>query len=199
MRELHDKYFKLAKKEGKLARSYYKLQEIDRREKIFDKNVHSSIDLGASPGSWLEYALEKTAGSAVICAVDIKLIAPKFKGKVQFKLADIRDVPVCAFAAVAEKFDVVLSDMAPSTSGVRVIDQARSLELCETAATFALANLRPGGKFVCKIFEGPEVASFRKGLQKHFAEVKLFKPDASRDESFEIYVIGLGFKPESRN
>lgn len=193
MRELHDKYFKLAKKEGKLARSYYKLQEIDRKEKIFDKDVKSSIDLGASPGSWLEYALEKTAGRAKICAVDIKLIAKKFKGVVDFKLADIREVPTDAFAAVTDKFDVVLSDMAPSTSGVRLIDQARSLELCETAATFALKNLREGGKFVCKIFEGPETGTFRKSLQAHFSTVKLLKPDASRDESFEIYVIGLGF------
>lgn len=193
MRELHDKYFKLAKKEGRLARSYYKLQEIDRRERIFAPGVRASIDLGAAPGSWLEYALEKTAGRAAICAVDVKPIARKFKGLVEFKLADIREVAPDAFAAVADKFDVVLSDMAPSTSGVRLIDQARSLELCATAAAFAARNLRPGGRFVCKIFEGPETRSFRQGLRAHFSEVKLFKPDASRDESFEIYVIGHGF------
>lgn len=193
MREIHDKYFKLAKKEGKLARSYYKLQEIDRRERIFAPDVRGVVDLGASPGSWLEYALEKTAGRAALCAVDLKPIARKFKGVVEFKLADVREVTPDAFAAVVDRFDVVLSDMAPSTSGVRLIDQARSLELCETAAAFAVHNLRPGGHFVCKIFEGPETASFRRGLQERFSTVKLFKPDASRDESFEIYVIGHGF------
>jgi 23S rRNA (uridine2552-2'-O)-methyltransferase len=197
MREIHDKYFRLAKAENKLARSYYKLAEIDRREKLLTPATRAVIDFGAAPGSWLEYIVERVHAGAVIAAVDLKLIAKKFKPRVKFHLGDARELPIDAFRAVAEKFDVVLSDLAPNTSGVRVVDHARSVELCECAAAFALANLRDGGHFVAKIFTGAETANFIQSLRPRFAEVKTFKPDACRDESFETYVIAKNFLPSS--
>ena len=195
MREIHDKYFKKAKREGRLARSFYKLEEIDRRAKLL-KTGSRVIDIGACPGSWLEYILEKVGEEGKVCAVDLNVIAKKFKGKVEFKKLNIRDVTPDMFGV--KNFDVVLSDMAPKTSGIRLTDQARSLELCEVAAKFALNTLVRGGHFVCKIFEGPEVQNFRAGLREHFGAIRMIKPDASRDESMETYIVctKFGCEPE---
>lgn len=197
MRELHDKYFRLAKREGKLARSYYKLQEIDRRAKLFKPGMRV-IDIGACPGSWLEYILETVGDNGKICAVDLNVIAKKFKGTVEFKKMDIREVTPDMFGV--SQFDVVVSDMAPKTSGIKLTDQARSLELCEVAAKFALDTLVKGGHFVCKIFEGPEVQNFRESLREHFGAIRMIKPDASRDESMETYVVctKFGCEPEDK-
>ncbi|GHT09007.1 hypothetical protein FACS1894139_19140 [Planctomycetales bacterium] len=149
--------------------------------------------VGAAPGSWLEYVLEQPA-SRVVCAADLKVIAKKFKPSVHFIQRDINDLPLDAFAPFCDKFDLVLSDMAPNTTGVKIVDQARSLELCEVAARFAAQNLRAGGAFVAKIFAGEATPDFVARLRTHFAEVKTYKPDASRDESFEFYVIGKDFQ-----
>ena len=197
MREIHDKYFKKAKREGRLARSFYKLEELDRRAKLI-KAGNRIIDLGACPGSWLEYILEKVGGNGKVCAVDLNVINKKFKGKVEFKKIDIRDVTPDMFGV--KNFDVVVSDMAPKTSGIKLVDQARSLELCEIAAKFAIETLVKGGNFVCKIFESPEVQPFRESLRDKFAAIRMIKPDACRDESLEVYVVctGFGLEPEDK-
>lgn len=195
MRELHDKYFRLAKREGKLARSYYKLEEIDRRCRII-KPGQRIVDLGACPGSWLEYVMEKTKDNGKFCAVDLNPIDKKFKGKVTFHKGDMREMMPSQFAEVSEHFDVVLSDMAPNTSGIRLVDQARSLELCEVAAEFALKMLEKGGSFVCKIFDSPDVNAFREKLRPHFGAMRTIKPDASRDESTETYIVCTRFGQE---
>ncbi len=193
MRKLHDRYFKQAKREGKLARSVYKLEELDRRERLFRKGDRV-LDLGASPGSWLEYILEAIGPDGVACAVDLKPIHKKFKGRAHFLLQDIRTLEGNEFAdAAPEGFDVVASDMAPNTSGIRLVDQARSLELCECALDLARRVLRRKGNFACKIFYGPETENFRVAVAKFFRTAKIRKPDACRDESIETYVLGLGF------
>ncbi len=197
MREIHDKYFKKAKREGRLARSFYKLEELDRRAKLI-KPGNRVIDLGACPGSWLEYILEKVGDNGKVCAVDLNVINKKFKGQVEFKKLDIREVTPDMFGVA--NFDVVLSDMAPKTSGIKSVDQARSLELCEVAADFALATLVQGGNFACKIFDSPEVQPFRERLRSEFATTRMIKPDACRDESLELYVVctGFGLEPEEK-
>lgn len=192
MRQLHDRYFRQAKREGKLARSVYKLDEIDRRRRLLKAGA-KVLDLGACPGSWLEYILTAIGPEGVACAVDLKPIHKKFKGRAHFVKGDIATLPKDTFAAVAERFDVVVSDMAPNTSGIRVMDQARSLELCEMAFAWAQATLTRGGAFVCKIFDGPETTAFRKRMDGEFREVWMMKPDACRDESFEFYLIGKGY------
>ncbi len=196
MRELHDRYFRLAKREGHLARSYYKLQELDGRFRILKPGMRV-LDLGAAPGSWLEYAQEKVGARGVLCAVDLKVIDKRFKGRVQFRKADIREVPPDAFADSATQFDAVLSDMAPKTSGVRLADQGRSMELTETAWALARQVLAPGGAFVCKVFESPELPAFRKELAGRFRSVRQRKPEASRNESMETYLVALGFGEET--
>lgn len=193
--QIHDKYFKLAKREGKLARSYYKLREIDRKYKVI-KPRNRVLDLGACPGSWLEYILEKIGDKGIACALDLNVINKKFKDTVHFKLMDVRDLTLDTFSEHVRRFHVVVSDMAPKTSGIKLTDQARSLELCEMAVEYAMKVLAKKGNFVCKIFDSPEVKPFRESLREHFREVRTLKPDASRDESTETYIICLGYLEE---
>ncbi|MCL2000023.1 MAG: RlmE family RNA methyltransferase [Planctomycetes bacterium] len=193
MRKLHDPFFKQAKREGRLARSVYKLEELDRREKLFRKGGRV-LDLGASPGSWLDYILEAIGPEGAACAVDLKPIHKKFHDRVHFLMRDARTLSGNEFAAVApEGFDAVVSDMAPNTSGIKLVDQARSLELCECALLLAGRLLKRGGNFICKIFYGPKTEIFRTEAATQFKTVKIRKPGASRSESIEMYVVGLEF------
>lgn len=193
MKKLHDKYFKQAKREGKLARSVYKLEELNRRDRLIKKG-DAVLDLGAAPGSWLEYILETVGTGGTACAVDLKPIHKKFKGRASFKMMNVLEMRGDEFAREApDGFETVVSDMAPNTSGIRIVDQTRSLELCEKVLALAMRLLKPGGNFVCKIFYGPDTEHFKKVVGGYFREAKIRKPDACRNESIEHYVIGLGF------
>ncbi|MDR1612207.1 MAG: RlmE family RNA methyltransferase [Planctomycetota bacterium] len=194
MKKLHDRFFKQAKREGKLARSVYKLEELDRRERLLRKG-DNVLDLGASPGSWLECIVEKIGPGGMACAVDLKLIHKKFKGKAHFKKMNVLEMRGDEFPEAAGGFDVVLSDMAPNTSGIKLVDQVRSLKLCEKVAELAGKMLKPGGNMVCKMLYGPETEQFRTRLAGRYAVVKIRKPCASRVESAETYIVALGFKP----
>lgn len=193
MRKLHDKFFKQAKREGKLARSVYKLEELNKKDRIIKKG-YTVLDLGASPGSWLEYILEAVGPGGVACAVDLKPIHKKFKGRATFKMMNVLEMIGDEFIREAPAgFDAVVSDMAPNTSGIRIVDQARSLELCEMVLRLAMKMLKKDGNFVCKIFYGGETENFKKTVGQYFQEAKIRKPEACRDESIEHYVLGLGF------
>ncbi|MDR0361796.1 MAG: RlmE family RNA methyltransferase [Planctomycetota bacterium] len=197
MKKLHDKFFKQAKREGKLARSVYKLEELDRRERLL-KRGDVVLDLGASPGSWLEYIIERIGSGGIAYAVDLKPINKKFKSRVYFKKMNVLEMKGDEFPEIVDGFDVVLSDMAPNTSGIKIVDQARSLELCEKAVEIAKRILKSGGCMVCKILYGPDTEHFRASLAKDYDTVKIRKPDASRDESTETYVLALGFIPPEK-
>ncbi len=194
MRKLHDRFFKQAKREGKLARSVYKLEELNRRDRLLRKG-DAVLDLGASPGSWLEYILETVGPSGVACAVDVKPIHKKFKGRAAFKMMSVLDMTGGEFIREAPLgFNAVVSDMAPNTSGIKLVDQARSLELCESVLALARQVLRKDGNFVCKIFYGGESENFKKAVAACFREAKIRKPEACRDESIEHYVVGIGYR-----
>ena len=193
MRTLHDRFFKQAKREGKLARSVYKLEELNRRDALFKKG-DAVLDLGAAPGSWLEYILETVGADGIACAVDRRPIHKKFKGRASFKLLDVLEMTGEEFSGEArEGFDAIVSDMAPNTSGIRIVDQAKSLELCEKVLDLAGRMLKKNGNFACKIFYGPDTEHFRAAAGKRFKTAKIRKPEACRNESIEHYVIGLGF------
>lgn len=193
MRKLHDRYFKQAKREGRLARSVYKLEELNAKDKLI-KRGDRVLDLGASPGSWLEYILETIGPDGVACAVDLKVIHKKFKGRASFKLMNVLEMTGEEFLREApDGFDAIVSDMAPNTSGIRLVDQARSLELCERVLDLSGKMLKKGGNFACKIFYGPDTEAFRATVGGRFKEAKIRKPDACRDESIEHYVVGLGY------
>ena len=195
MKKYRDHYFLKAKQENYPARSVYKLQEIDKRFTLF-KPGQKVLDLGAAPGSWTLWAAQKVGVSGRVLGVDLQDTRQAFPANACFLRQDVfSDDPALLEAMEGlAPFDVVLSDMAPSTTGIKFTDQVRSLELCERARDLALRWLAPGGSFVAKIFEGPDVKAYTDGLRPLFETVKGFKPKSSRSESKETFVVGLGFR-----
>jgi len=195
MKQYQDKYFKRAKKENYAARSVYKLKEMDQRFSLF-KPGQTVLDLGAAPGSWTQFAGERVGKTGRVLGVDIQETRHTFAENITFLQADVfSDSPeLLAAMEPLAPFDLVISDMAPKTTGIKFADQANSLELCERAFEVAQKHLKPGGHFVVKIFEGGETKEYRESLRPHFDKVKNFKPYSSRSESKEIFVVALGFK-----
>jgi 23S rRNA (uridine2552-2'-O)-methyltransferase len=190
-----DYFFKKAKAENYAARSVFKIQEIDERYRIF-KPSHKVLDLGAAPGSWSQYASKKVGTNGRVLGIDIQPIKITLPNAV-FLTADMRKLDlaeVMTANGIEPPFDVVLSDMAPKTTGIRVTDQTRSLELCELALETAKKYLRPRGTFVCKLFHSEEFENFRRILRMCFSKVEVLRPKSTRKESKEIFFIGLQFK-----
>lgn len=194
MKQYRDHYFKKAKKENYPARSVYKLQEINKRFDILRKG-QKVLDLGAAPGSWTLFAAKKVSDEGHVLGVDIQSTETEFPSNVTFLQADVfEDSPELLGAMEPHlPFDLIISDMAPKTTGIKFTDQARSVELCERARDLLPKRLKKGGNFVVKIFEGPDIKEYRDSLNAIFSKVKTFKPKSSRAESKEIFVVGLGF------
>lgn len=193
MKTYRDHYFKQAKKDNYPARSVYKLKEIQDKLGIL-KPGQRVLDLGASPGSWSLRAAEILGPSGRVLAVDLQPAGAAFPETVTFLQEDVF-TPGPALAKALDAmgpFDVVLSDMAPNTTGHKFTDQARSQDLCDEALRVALARLKKGGALVLKIFQGPDTKGFTDALRRHFATVKIVKPKSSRPESKEIFIVGLG-------
>ena len=191
-----DHYFKKAKKENFAARSVFKLEEIDQRLRIV-KSGQNVLDLGASPGSWSQYCSKKIGSNGRILGIDLTQIQIKLRNAV-FVQADLRDANLQTIFqenGFDGPFDLVLSDMAPKTTGIRFTDQARSMELCELALDVARKFLKPGGHFVCKLFHSDEFAKLRDEIKKDFEKFEAIKPDSTRKISKEIFLIGIRKKP----
>jgi 23S rRNA (uridine2552-2'-O)-methyltransferase len=192
-----DVYVKRAKQEGFRSRSVYKLMEINQRYKIIKPSM-LVVDLGAAPGGWSEYVVQIIGQKGKIFALDILPMRP-IRG-VEFILGDFTQGEVVASLRNHlgdQKIDVVLSDMAPNMSGVKVADQMRSMDLAEKALNFSLMVLKSGGTFVIKMFHGAGFEDFLKDLGRNFAEVKVVKPEASRTRSSEVFLLARNFKPKS--
>ena len=190
-RQINDPYVRQAQAEGKRSRAAYKIIQIDERYKIFNLG-DSVLDLGAAPGSWTEVALERAGG--FILAVDI-LDMDSIKKAVILK-ADLQEeesVELIKKLSV-DKFDIVLSDMAASTTGHKSTDHIRTQALAELAALYAVDFLKKGGTFCAKVFQGGTHGDLLLELKKNFKTIKHYKPDASRKGSPETYVIAKGFQ-----
>lgn len=190
-----DRFFLKAKKENFAARSVYKLQEIDTKYRIF-RNGQVCLDLGCSPGSWSQYASQKVGERGRVLGVDLQPVTVSLPNAV-FIEADLRDLKledVFREHGFEPPFDVVISDMAPKTTGIKFTDQARSMELCELALQTASRFLKPGGAFVCKFFESGDFAALRKQFQNVFRKVEFVKPESTRSMSKEIFFVGLDKK-----
>lgn len=185
-----DFYAKKAKKEDYPARSIYKLEEIQAKYRILEKNDRV-LDLGCFPGSWLIYASKVVGPGGRVIGVDIKEIEIDLPGNTKALQADVLTAGASFFSQLGTLFDVVISDMAPSTTGRKDVDAARSFALCEAALAIAMECLKPGGHFVCKIFQGPDFKSFSESVKSTFAKLRIYKPRACRKESKEIYIIGM--------
>ncbi len=186
-----DRYGQRASDEGYAARSVFKLQEIDRRARLL-RPGQRVVDLGCYPGSWSRYALDRVGASGVVVGVDFQ--APALSGAIWLDRSVFEVSAEALIEALGGPADVVLSDMAQRTTGSRHADHYNQLELARRALEIALATLRPGGSFVCKVFEGGEAADFQRETKVHFGTVKRYRPDAVRKVSREWFLVGTGFR-----
>jgi 23S rRNA (uridine2552-2'-O)-methyltransferase len=189
----HDRFHQKAKKEGFLARAVYKLQELDDKFGLF-KPGQRVLDLGCAPGSWLQYARGRVGERGVLVGLDRAPLRGDVAGA-RIVVGDVLTIDPKELLGELPAFDVVLSDMAPDTSGIRNLDQTRSEALFERALEIATGVLAPGGNFVGKLFQGPDFKKLIEAVRARFEVAKSAKPDSSRQISIEQYVIGKGFKP----
>jgi 23S rRNA (uridine2552-2'-O)-methyltransferase len=190
-----DHYSERAKKERYPARSVYKLKEAQKKYRLIRKGDRV-LDLGCSPGSWLLYAAELTGNRGEVLGIDQNAVTISMPAQVKTFTADILtiDGPWIENATLGNHFNVVLSDMAPATTGNKAVDSARSYRLCEAALNIAQMVLVPGGSFFCKIFQGEEFKRFSDSVRSRFKGHKIFKPQSSRKQSKEIFILGMGFR-----
>lgn len=188
----HDRFHQKAKKQGFLARAVFKLEEIDQQFKIF-KPGQRVLDLGCAPGSWLQYARGRVLDKGVLVGLDRGPLRGDVAGA-RIVVGDVMTIDVEELLGELPAFDVVLSDMAPDTSGIRSLDQARSEALFERALEIATLTLAPGGNFVGKLFQGPDFKKLTETVRGKFEVGKTAKPASSRQISIEQYVIGKGFR-----
>ncbi|WP_247730707.1 23S rRNA (uridine(2552)-2'-O)-methyltransferase [Halovivax limisalsi] len=206
-----DEYYNRAKQEGYRARSAYKLQQLDDLEDLIERG-DTVVDLGAAPGGWLQVAAERVGPNGTVIGADFQRIRA-FDDEIDDRIETVRgdvteaktldrirrvatggdgDAGDSDGAADARPVDVVLSDMAPNMTGEYSLDQARSLHLARTASEIALELLGPGGNLAAKVFEGPDVDDFRTDLENEFQYVRATVPEATRSESSELYLLGIG-------
>jgi 23S rRNA (uridine2552-2'-O)-methyltransferase len=190
-RQLNDPYVAAARQQGWRSRAAFKLIELDDRFHLIARGARV-IDLGAAPGGWTQVVLWR--GAAQVVGVDLLAIDP-ISGAVLIQ-GDFTapEMPARLAAALGGKPDLVLSDMAPNTTGHTDTDHLRIMALAEAALEFALEVLAPGGTFVAKVFQGGTERTLLDRLKRSFASVRHAKPPASRKESSELYVVAMGFR-----
>ncbi|MDC7235941.1 MAG: RlmE family RNA methyltransferase [Spirochaetales bacterium] len=194
-----DFYTQKAKKEGYMARSVYKLEEIQNKTKLI-KSGDRVLDVGASPGSWTQYCLRLLKGKGMVVGADLKPLGQfKARGELHFIQGDVFSDAVRDDLAQWGPFDVIVSDAAPSTTGNRLMDTRRSYDLVEQILDFSLLWLKPGGNFTVKVFQGGDETEISDRMKQEFDQVKKLKPKAVRKESFEYYLIGLGRKEQPQD
>jgi 23S rRNA (uridine2552-2'-O)-methyltransferase len=185
-----DHYARQARDEKWLARSVFKLQEIDKKYQLMGKGDRV-LDLGCYPGSWSQYGIRRVGSKGEVVGIDIKrpdrLSSPIFK----FIQEDVLTVEDERLLEEVGPRDVVMSDLAPQTTGIRLTDESRSLSLARRAAEIALLLLKKKGRFLCKVFEGEDFKEFQSGILTHFTKMNVFRPKATRKRSREVYVVGL--------
>ena len=187
---INDAFVKQARKEGYRSRAAYKLLEINQRNRLLKPGM-TVVDLGATPGSWAQVITQKLGGNGKVIALDLLEMAP-LKG-VTFIQGDFREEKtLLELEKTLENrpLDLVISDMSPNVSGIKISDQARSIYLAELALAFAVERLNPGGSFLVKVFQGRDFDQFLLSMRLAFNRVLIRKPKASRDRSKELYLLG---------
>ncbi len=193
-RHVKDEFVKRARKEGARSRAAYKLEEIDRRDHLLRPGM-TVVDLGAAPGGWTQYVQGRVGASGRVIALDILPMEPV--DGVEFIEGDFTEQPVLDSLIQhlrGQLPDLVISDMAPNISGVIAVDQAKSMGLAELALDFVHKTLKPGGAMLVKTFQGEGFNEFYAQMRRNFEKIVTRKPQASRSESREIYLLGKGFK-----
>jgi len=193
--KVKDHYFNKAKSENFMARSVYKLEEIDEKYKILKPGMQV-VDFGYHPGSWIQYTSRVIGDSGLVVGIDIRDLNKKLAGikNVRVYEKDIFDIHDLKQLDVDKKFDVVLSDMAPNTTGIKSLDQDRSLNLVESVFGLLPQFLAEGGNFVIKVFDSQNAQNYLKEQKNLFKEFHYLKPKSTRSVSKEFFVIGKNFK-----
>jgi 23S rRNA (uridine2552-2'-O)-methyltransferase len=197
VRKINDYYAKKAKKEKYPARSIYKLEEVQRKYK-FLRRGDSVLDLGCSPGSWSLYASEVVGSDGVVVGVDLQEtdLSPRPGGAPIFWLQ--QDIMEPELIPLVRKFrpafKALISDLAPKTTGNRWSDSQKSLRLVRHTLKLAETLLLPGGHYIVKVFQGEDFPEFVQEMKQRFAMVKVVKPQSSRVESREIFVLGMQYR-----
>ncbi len=191
---VNDPFVQQAKLHGYRARSAYKLLEIDAKDKLLKPGMRV-VDLGSTPGGWSQVAAQKIGASGHVFALD--LLEMVGLPNVSFILGDFTEDAVLAELMAqlgGQSVDLVISDMAPNISGIPLADQAKSYYLAELALDFAVKHLKPGGCFLVKVFQGGDFEPYVKTLRASFQQVQMRKPEASRGQSKEVYLLGKGLQ-----
>ena len=186
-----DRFTQKAKADGFSARSVFKLEEIDRRFQLVP-SAGRVLDLGCAPGSWSQYVARKGRGHETLVGLDIQEVGSYPGTFVQRSILDTS--PEELGALLGGPADLVLSDMAPHTTGNRLTDHVAQLELAQMALRCATTILRPGGNFVVKVFDGEDAHAYVLDVRKHFARARRVKPKATRENSVEFFLLGMGFQ-----
>ncbi len=194
-RRHQDRYAHRAKREGYAARSVYKLQEIDEKLHLLRRGARV-LDLGAYPGSWTAYAAEKVQREGKVRGYDLQPFKGALPPHAEILRADVFELTVEELGG-PRSWDIVMSDMAPATSGHRFTDQTRSEALVLRALELAVQVLAPRGSFVAKIFQGGDFQVVKGAIAEHFDKVRVIRPQATRRESIEIFLCGSGFREPS--
>ncbi|MDP1606367.1 MAG: SAM-dependent methyltransferase [Rhodocyclaceae bacterium] len=186
---VHDHYVQQAKKEGWRSRAVFKLKEIDEKDHLLKPGM-TVVDLGATPGSWSQYAIKRIQPGGYLVALDLLAMEPM--PGVDFIQGDFREDAVLEqlkSALAGRQVDLVLSDMAPNMTGIAATDGAQVMLLAELTLDFAREHLKPGGALLVKVFQGAGFMELRKALREGFATLTTRKPAASRDRSAELYLL----------
>ena len=193
-RQERDPYVARARSEGWRSRAVYKLEQIDNKEKLLRPGM-VCVDLGSAPGSWSQYVTEKLKGRVRIVALDV--LPMDSLAHVEFIEGDFREDEVLERLERTlgdDRADLVMSDMAPNISGNKSVDQPRSMYLAELALDLCERALKPGGDFVCKLFQGEGIDAFIADARSKFGRVRVMKPDASRAGSREVYLVARNYR-----
>ena len=197
MRKVQDYYYRKAKKDKYPARSVYKLEEIQRKYQLLRKG-DSVLDLGCFPGSWSLYASEIVGPKGVVVGVDLQEAdkAPRREGaEIHWICQDITAPQLIPqVRKIRSAFKVIISDIAPKTTGNRWADHQQSMRLVEHTLLLAETLLHEKGNYLCKVFQGEDLPRFVSDLKEQFTRVKTIKPESSRKESREIFVLGMGYR-----
>ena len=191
---VNDPYVQRAKKEGWRSRAAFKLMEIDDKDRLLRRG-EVVVDLGATPGGWSQVAARRVGDDGLVLALDLLEMDP-IHG-VHFIQGDFREDEVLRQLEerlAGRRVGLVMSDMAPNMSGVPLVDQARIMYLAELGLEFSRAHLKPDGAFLVKVFQGTDYEAFIRAMREAFKGVAVRKPDASRDRSAELYVLGRALR-----
>ena len=192
--KVKDHFYKKAKEEGFAARSVYKLKEMDKKYRLFNRK-DKVLDLGYYPGSWAQYAAGKVGQDGLVVGVDLSSSKPNIsEGHVSFFQRDVFSLTNLLQLNLDTKVNILLSDMAPRMTGIKSVDQARSLQLVEKVFDMMEVFLEKNGKAVIKVFDCGGVHAFLKARKKMFKQFRYVRPKASRSSSSEFFVVGQGHR-----